>query len=213
MIGATRHRSSMLLFAAPASCWSHRVRLVLAEKGIRANLIEADPHQPPEDLLDLNPYGSVPTLVDRDLVLYDSRVIIEYLDERFPHPSLLPADPVNRARFRLALARVEHDWYSLLPQLEGPVTDQADGAQARKTLTEGLAASNEVFAAKPFFLSDEVSLVDCSLAPLLWRLPHFGVELPPQAGAVLSYIERMFNRSAFVQSLSRQERDMRPKRS
>ncbi len=207
MAGISRHRFSLLLFTAPDDCSSHRVRLVLAEKGIQADLVEADSHRPPEDLLDLNPYGSLPTLVDRDLVLYDSRVVMEYLDERYPHPSLLPPDLVGRARCRLALARVERDWYSLLPQLKG--RDGKDGiATARKTLAEGLVASSEVFAAKPYFLSDELTLVDCTLAPLLWRLPAFGIDLPSQAGAVLSYAERLFRRPAFQQSLSREEREM-----
>lgn len=182
------------------------MRLVIAEKSISVDIIDADGHQPPEDLLDLNPYGSLPTLVDRDLVLYDSRVIMEYLDERFPHPPLLPSDPVNRARFRLILARVEQDWYPLLEALES----ESDAfEQARRTLTEGLAASAEVFAAKPFFLSDEPSLIDCSLGPLLWRLPHFTIELPLQAESVLRYAERLFARQAFQLSLSPQEREMR----
>lgn len=196
----------MQLFASPDSCWSHRVRLAIAEKSIAVDIVEVDPHQPVEDLLNLNPYGSVPTLVDRDLVLYDSRVIMEYLDERFPHPPLLPSDPVNRARFRLALARVEQDWYGLLDSLEGG-SEQA--VPARKMLADGLTASAEVFAAKPFFLSDEPSLVDCSLGPLLWRLPCYAIELPVQAEAVLRYAERLFTRSAFQLSLSRREREMR----
>jgi stringent starvation protein A len=206
MSSSPRRKSSMQLFASPDSCWSHRVRLVIAEKNIAVDVIDVDPHQPPEDLLDLNPYGSVPTLVDRDLVLYDSRVIMEYLDERFPHPPLLPSDPVNRARFRLALARVEQDWYGLLESLESD-RDLAD--PARRTLAEGLAASAEVFAAKPFFLSDEPSLVDCSLGPLLWRLPCYAIELPVQARAVVRYAERLFSRPAFQLSLSRREREMR----
>ncbi len=196
----------MQLFASPNDCWSHRVRLVIAEKHIGVDILDVDPHQPPEDLLALNPYGSVPTLVDRDLVLYDSRVIMEYLDERFPHPSLLPSDPVNRARFRLALARIEQDWYSLLTELDG---SGSAAARARKALAEGLAASTEVFAAKPYFLSEEPSLVDCSLAPLLWRLPHYMIELPIQAIAITRYAERLFARPAFQRSLTRQERALR----
>src|ERR1700760_3425388 len=111
-------RSVMTLFSAPTDPWSHRTRLVLAEKGIAIEVINTDPTNLPEDLLDLNPYHSVPTLVDRDLVLYDSRVIIEYLDERFPHPPLMPVDPVTRAQFRLALYRIERDWYALVQQIE-----------------------------------------------------------------------------------------------
>ncbi len=193
----------MMLFSSPSCCFSHRTRIVLAEKGINVDICDVDSDHPPEDLLDLNPQHSLPTLVDRDLVLYDSRVIMEYLDERFPHPPLLPVDPVNRARFRLALSRIESDWYSLLPQLEG------EGAnEARQALQDSLTASAVVFEAKPFFLSEEFSLVDCSLAPLLWRLSHYGIELPPQAHAVEEYGERLFKRPSFSKSLSAVEQQM-----
>ena len=178
------------------------MRLALAEKGIGVEIISVDEREPPEDLLDLNPFGSVPTLVDRDLVLYDSRVIMEYLDERFPHPPLLPPDPVNRARFRLALTRIENDWYSLLSQLES----DSSNANAKQQLTEGLMASVEAFQARPFFLSDDYSMIDCTLAPLLWRLPSFGIVLSAQAKSILEYANRLFKRPAFRASLSLLER-------
>ena len=174
-------RSVMTLFSAPTDPWSHRARLVLAEKGIAIELVNCDPHKLPEDLLDLNPYHSVPTLVDRDLVLYDSRVIIEYLDERFPHPPLMPIDPVTRAQFRVALYRVERDWYGLAQDIDQD-RESKTAAHSRKVLCEAICASAEVFKAKPFFLSDEFSLVDASIAPILWRLPFYGIELP-RAGA------------------------------
>jgi RNA polymerase-associated protein len=182
--------------------------MVLAEKGLAVDICDVDLDDPPEDLADLNPYNSVPTLVDRELVLYDSRVIMEYLDERFPHPPLLPVDPVNRARFRLALARIEADWYSLLMRLERGGESDA-GCNTRKALRESLAASTAVFRAKPFFLSDEFSLVDCSIAPLLWRLAYYGVELPTAAGVITAYGEKLFDRPSFRQSLSPAERAMR----
>ena len=180
--------------------------MVLAEKGVSADICSVDPDAPPEDLLDLNPYNSVPTLVDRELVLYDSRVIIEYLDERFPHPPLLPVDPVNRARFRLALTRIETDWYGLLEKLDH--TDNTERSNACKTLRDSLTASTALFKAKPFFLSEEFSLVDCSIAPLLWRLPYFGIELPPQAYAIVEYGQKLFDRTSFRESLSPYEREM-----
>ncbi len=201
-------RSVMTLFSAPTDPWSHRTRLVLAEKGIGVDLVDVDPRHMPEDLLDLNPYHSVPTLVDRDLVLYDSRVIIEYLDERFPHPPLMPIDPVTRAQFRVALYRVERDWYGLAHDIETH-PDEQTAAHSRKVLGEAIAASAEVFRAKPFFLSDEFSLVDASIAPILWRLPHFGIELPAQAQPVQKYMNLVFARPAFRASLSAAERRMR----
>jgi stringent starvation protein A len=201
-------RSVMTLFSAPTDPWSHRTRLVLAEKGISIELVNVDLHKLPEDLLDLNPYHSVPTLVDRDLVLYDSRVIIEYLDERFPHPPLMPIDPVTRAQFRVALYRVERDWYALANDIEmGALSKTA--AHSRKVLCEAISASADVFRAKPFFLSDEFSLVDASIAPILWRLPFYGIELPVQAQPIVKYMNSIFTRSTFRSCLSEEEREMR----
>ena len=196
----------MTLYSDPTCPYSHRTRLVVAEKGIGVDVVDAQPGRLPEDLIDLNPYNSLPTLVDRDLVLYDSRVIMEYLDERFPHPPLLPVDPVSRAKTRLVLYRIESDWYSLLPDLGSRSEKRV--AKARKALADGLQASGEVFSAMPFFLSAELSLVDCCLAPLLWRLPLYGVELPARS-PVRDYTKRMFARPAFQESLSEAEREMR----
>jgi RNA polymerase-associated protein len=199
----------MTLFSRPDDAWSHRTRLVLAEKGITVETIDVDAANLPEDLLDLNPYHSAPTLVDRDLVLYDSRVIIEYLDERFPHPPLMPVDPVMRAQFRLALFRIEKDWYELVPQIDQN-GDKRAGQRARKILRDSILASADVFRARTFFLSDEFSLVDATIAPILWRLPGWGIDLPAQAQPVERYGNMLFQRPAFFRSLSEVEREMRP---
>jgi len=199
----------MTLFSRPDDPWSHRTRLVLAEKGISVDVIDVDASQMPEDLLDLNPYHSAPTLVDRDLVLYDSRVIIEYLDERFPHPPLMPVDPVTRAQFRLALFRVEKDWYELVPEIENEA-DRKAGQRARKMLRDSVLASADVFQARTYFLSDEFSLVDATIAPILWRLPYWGIDLPAQAQPIDRYTNLVFSRPAFFLSLSDVEREMRP---
>jgi RNA polymerase-associated protein len=199
-------RSVMTLFSNATCPQSHRVRMVLAEKGITVEIVNVDPDNLPEDLIDLNPYQSVPTLVDRELVLYDPQVVTEYLDERFPHPPLMPVDPVSRARSRLALYRIEKDWYSLIGDLESKTEKVA--AKARKTLRDSLASSAEVFSAKPFFLSDEFSLVDASIAPILWRLKHYKIELPTQAKAVIDYAQRLFARDSFQASLTEAEREM-----
>jgi stringent starvation protein A len=198
----------MTLFSKADDPWSHRTRIVLAEKGIHVETIDVHEGNLPEDLLDLNPYRSVPTLVDRDLVLYDSRVIMEYLDERFPHPPLMPVDPVARAQFRLALYRIERDWYSLAAQIEDP-TDRKLGAKARAVLGESVLASADVFKAKPYFLSDEFSLVDATIAPILWRLPAWDIDLATQAQTINKYANKLFSRPAFRQSLSRVEQEMR----
>jgi len=158
--------------------------------------------------MDLNPYHTVPTLVDRDLVLYDSRVIIEYLDERFPHPPLMPVDPVTRAQFRLALFRIETDWYQLAEQYDAD-GDRKLSSKARKMLKESILASVDLFAAKQYFLSDDFSLVDCSIAPVLWRLPIYGIELGMQAEPIEKYMKRVFDRRSFQASLTELEQEMR----
>ncbi len=201
-------RSVMTLFSKPTCIHSHRTRLVLAEKNINIEISDVDGPDLPEDLLDLNPYHTVPTLVDRDLVLYDSRVIIEYLDERFPHPPLMPVDPVTRAQFRLALFRIEMDWYQLAEQFE------ADGerklaTKSRKMLRDSILASVDLFSAKKYFLSDEFSLVDCSIAPILWRMPVYGIELGSQAEPIEMYMKRVFERRSFQDSLTELEQEMR----
>jgi stringent starvation protein A len=198
----------MTLFSKPTDPWSHRTRLVLAEKSISIDIVDVDDGHLPEDLLDLNPYNSVPTLVDRDLVLYDSRVIIEYLDERFPHPPLMPVDPVTRAQFRLALFRIEKDWYSLAEEIADG-GDRKPVARAVRTLEESILSSVDIFAAKRFFLSDEFSLVDCTIAPILWRLPHFGIHLTSQARPIQIYMDEVFSRPSFQASLTELELEFR----
>lgn len=197
----------MNIYSSPTCPSCHRTRIVLAEKDITCETIDVDVNKLPEDLAELNPYNTVPTLVDRDLVIYDSRIIIEYLDERFPHPPLMPVDPVSRAKTRIALLRVEHDWFPLvndiLTKSEKVVT------KARKELRESLIASAEVFKAKTYFLSEEFSLVDATIAPILWRLPVLGIELPKEAKPVLVYADRIFKRKTFIESLTEAEREMR----
>ncbi|MEO1582770.1 MAG: glutathione S-transferase N-terminal domain-containing protein, partial [Pseudomonadota bacterium] len=180
---------------------------VLAEKSINIDIVNVEGNDLPEDLMDLNPYHTVPTLVDRDLVLYDSRVIIEYLDERFPHPPLMPVDPVTRAQFRLALFRIENDWYKLAEQIE-EAAEKKQATRARKILKEGILASAEVFAAKEFFLGDEFSLVDASVAPLLWRLSSYNIDLGKGGEPIEAYMERMFERPSFRASLTELEQEM-----
>ena len=197
----------MTLFSAPDDPWSHRSRIVIAEKAIDIDIVDVNPGKYPEDLLDLNPYHTTPTLIDRDLVLYDSRVIMEYLDERFPHPPLMPVDPVSRARARLALYQIEHDWYDLARKMDAP--GSKDMAQLRKVLRDNVLGSADLFKLKPFFLSDEFSMVDATIAPILWRLPRYEIDLPPPAQPILKYAGTIFSRPAFRASLSENEREMR----
>ena len=208
MAVVANRRSVMTLFSRPTDIHSHRTRLVLAEKNINIEISTVLGPDLPEDLMDLNPYHSVPTLVDRDLTLYDSRVIIEYLDERFPHPPLMPVDPVTRAQFRLALFRIETDWYSIAQEAETSV-DGRLGTKARKMLRESILQSMELFGARPFFLSDDFSLVDCTIAPLLWRLPVYGIDLGRDAEPIEEYMDRVFARRSFQQSLTELEQEMR----
>jgi RNA polymerase-associated protein len=205
-------RSIMTLFSAPDEPHSHRTRIVLAEKGVEIDVINVVPGRYPEDLLDLNPYHSLPTLVDRDLTLYDSRVIIEYLDERFPHPPLMPVDPILRAQFRLALYRIERDWYGLAQQIDEEMHDRnhdrKQESRHKKELRDAILQSADVFKVKPYFLSDEFSLVDASIAPILWRMRHYGIDMPQQAQALLKYASTVFARPSFRNSLSDAELQM-----
>jgi len=150
----------------------------------------------------------VPTLIDRELVLYDARVIMEYLDERFPHPPLMPVDPVSRSKSRLVLYHIEKDWYVSLSEISSSNAEVASAA--KKSLQESILATVEVFSAKPYFLSDEFSLVDCSIAPILWRLPYFGIKMGATAKPIMKYAERVFDRPSFRSSLSEEEVEMWP---
>ena len=203
---ATNRRSVMTLFSDPTNPYCHRVRIVLAEKSISVDIVDVCARDLSDEIMNFNPYGTVPTLVDRDLRLYESRIIMEYLDERFPHPPLLPVDPVSRATSRLYMYRVERDWYTLMDRiLDGP---EDETATARKELRESLIATSPVFAANPFFMNNEFSLVDCCVAPLLWRLPLLGIDLPARAQALSDYAKRIFTWPSFNASLTEVEREM-----
>ncbi|MFO1258405.1 MAG: glutathione S-transferase N-terminal domain-containing protein [Gammaproteobacteria bacterium] len=202
----TNKRSVMTLYSGSNDPYSHRVRIVLAEKGVTFDLYEIDSEKQQEMLAEINPYSSVPTLVDRDLVLYQSEIIMEYLDERFPHPPLMPVYPVARARSRLMLHRVNRDWYSLMDK----ILSKSDNLDANiQALRDSIITVAPLFKEMPFFLSEEFSVVDCAIAPLLWRLTSMGVELPAEGKPVVAYAQRMFEREAFQVSLTDAERALR----
>ncbi|MGL9735541.1 MAG: stringent starvation protein SspA [Symbiopectobacterium sp.] len=208
MAVAANKRSVMTLFSGQSDIFSHQVRIVLAEKGVSVEIELVDMDNLPQDLIDLNPYGSVPTLVDRELTLYESRIIMEYLDERFPHPPLMPVYPVARGTSRLMMHRIESDWYFLLKKIMQGNAKEVDAA--RKQLREELLAVAPVFNEAPYFMSEEFSLVDCYLAPLLWCLPLLGVELTGSGAKELKgYMTRVFERDAFLASLTEAEREIR----
>lgn len=191
----------MTLFSAPTGLQSHRTRIVAAEKGIEIDVINVVPGKYPQDLLEVNPYNTLPTLLDRDLVLYDARIIIDYLDERFPHPPLMPVDPTTRAQFRIAMYRIEREWYEMGDAIEA-ATDAKQRAQLAAQLGERIAESAELFKLKPFFLSDEFSVVDATILPVLWRLKRYGIELPAAAQPITRYAAHMQARPSFRTSLS-----------
>ena len=198
----------MMLFSGPTCPDSHRVRFVLGEKEVAFNLVTvSNLRRPPEDLIAVHPRGDVPTLADRNLVLYEPRIICEYLDERFPHPPLMPVEPMPRAHLRLALHHVEEQWYPLLRRVL--TSRPSTVTRARKELRDNILAHVEMFSMKKFFISDEFSLVDCAVGPLLWRLPSVGITLPPKATRLISgYRERLFSRPGFIRSLTKEELDM-----
>lgn len=197
----------MALYSSETSLGCHRVRFVLAEKGINVDIVNVSVDESAAaDLAELNPYNQAPTLVDRDLVLYDAGVINDYLDERYPHPPLMPVDPVSRAKLRLVHYRVQRDWYSLAKAIESSSGRAAE--QAGKQLKESIIAANELFKMAEYVLSDELSLVDCTLGPLLWRLPHYGITLGKPGSSVEAYAHRIFSKPSFKASLTQAERDM-----
>ena len=201
---ATR-KHVMTLYSGMTDPYSHRTRIVLYEKDVECQVVLVDLRKKPRELSDLNPYDSVPTMVDRDLVLYDSLIINEYLDERLPHPPLMPVDPVSRGKARLMLMRFDRDWYSQTVDIEGG--DKKAAQRARNVIRDGLTVISPVFKDQPYILGEEFSLVDCSLAPLLWRLPLYGIELPRQARPILDYAERLFGRKSFKLSLTEAEQE------
>ena len=206
MAVAANKRSIMTLFSDTIDIYSHQVRIVLAEKGVGVEISYTDPSKLPEDLLELNPYGTVPTLVDRELVLYKSHIIMEFLDELFPPPPLMPVYPVSRGQSRLMMHRIEQDWYSLAAQI---FRGEGDVETARNELREALLSLAPVFSEMPYFMSEEFSLVDCYLAPLLWRLPALGIELTGNGSKdIHAYMNRIFARSSFKASLTDQEREI-----
>lgn len=209
-MGVVARRSAMTFFSDPACQFSHRVRIVLAEKGITVDIEDVDPDAIPAEVLEFNPYGTLPTLVDRDLTLYETRVMMEYLDERFPHPPLLPVYPVARALSRQYMYRMEKDWCADAQTiLNDPSSKEAD--KARKNLRESLVSIAPIFTDMPFFMNEEFTLVDCCLAPLLWRLELLDVKLPNarQTKPLLGYMQKLFERPSFRQSLTQREKEMR----
>ncbi|KJZ14514.1 MAG: glutathione S-transferase N-terminal domain-containing protein [Marinomonas sp.] len=208
-MGVVAKRSSMTFFSDGEDHYSHRVRIVLAEKAVTVDIIDVDPFNKPSELADVNPYNELPALVDRDLVLYEPNVMMEYLDERFPHPPLLPVYPVARAESRLYMYRIQRDWAALADFILTS-KDQAAIEKAQKELRESLINVAPIFQEKPYFMSDEFTIVDCCLAPILWRLPILGVEITKeQAQPLFEYMDLIFDRESFKESLSEAEQEMR----
>ena len=198
---------TMTLYSDPNNAQSHRVRIVLGEKDLVFKIEEVLSGHNNEDLIALNPNNTTPTFVDRNLVLYESRVIMEYLDERFPHPPLMPVDPVIRAKTRMVLHYIEKDLYGLLDDVKS--SGEKKSSAAKQKLKENLLLSLDFIQGKKYFLSDDFSIIDCSMAPILWRLPEFGIELPKSAKPIIKYSERLFERSSFLENLSEQEEEIR----
>lgn len=197
----------MTLYSGTTCPFSQRCRNVLYEKGMDFQIVDVDLHNKPEDLAVMNPYNQVPVLVERDLILYESNIINEYIDDRFPHPQLMPADPVMRARARLFLFRFEYEMFSHVETLEKGNQRNAD--KARATIRDNLVQFAPVFAKQKYMLGDEFSMLDVAIVPLLWRLDHYNIQLPKQAAPLMKYAERLFSRPAFIDSLTASEKVMR----
>lgn len=199
-------RSGLLLYVDAADIAGHAVRLVLAEKALKPDIQYVTAATRPEDLNDLNPYHQILTLIDRELVLYDCAIMLEYLDERYPHPPLMPTDPISRANNRQLRMRVSRELLTVADKLVGGT--KAEAANAARIIKDNLLAIAPIFSQRKYFLSEDYSLVDCCLAPLMWRLQHYGITLGPQAKALQRYAESVFSREAFRLSLSPFERSL-----
>ena len=204
-------RTSMALFSDPSDHYCQRVRIVLEEKGISSEIIDTDKNNINADILEVSPYSTLPVLVDRDVCLYDSVTLMEYLDERFPHPPLLPVYPVARANIRLYMKRIANDWCDIFDRLVDEKLKEAEEKKLKKQLKALILAANPIFKEKPFFMNEEFSLVDCCIAPILWRLPQVGIEIPNDAKnkPVNEYMKKVFTRDAFIKSLTELEREIR----
>ena len=204
-------RTSMALFSDPLDHYSHRVRIVMEEKGVSAELINSDVNNLSKEIIELSPYATLPVLVDRDVCLYDSIILMEYLDERFPHPPLLPVYPVARAHMRLFIQRVEEDWCTLFNKLLEDNLKDSEKKKIRQDFRSHLIGTISILKEKPYFMSDDFSLVDCCIAPILWRLPLVGIEIKEEAKTrpLHEYMKLILTRPAFLDSLSDEERDIR----
>lgn len=197
----------MTLYSGTTCPYSHRCRIVLFEKGMDFQVIDVDLGNKPEDLAVINPYNRVPVLVERDLVLYEANIINEYIDERFPHPQLMPADPVMRARARLFLHNFEDQLFRHITDIESGSTKVAD--KARSQVRDNLVQIAPMFVKQPYMLGEEFSMLDVAIAPLLWRLGHYNIELPKQSAPLLKYAERIFSRPAYIEAMTPSEKAMR----
>jgi RNA polymerase-associated protein len=197
----------MTLYSGTTCPFSQRCRIVLYEKGMDFQIVDVDLYNKPEDLAVMNPYNRTPVLVERDLILYESNIINEYIDDRFPHPQLMPADPVMRARARLFLFRFEQELFSHIEPLEKGPQKAAD--RSRVVVRDSLTQIAPVFVKQKYMLGDEYSMLDVAIAPLLWRLDYYGIQLPKQAAPLMKYAERIFSRPAFIEALTPSEKVMR----
>ncbi len=205
------NRTSMALFSDPLDHYCHRVRIVMAEKGVSGEIIDTEQDRITKEILEVAPFAELPVLVDRDVCIYNSLVLMEYLDERFPHPPLLPVYPVSRAQIRLFIKRIEDDWSSLFNSLIDNSLKEPQAKKARQQLKSHIIGLSTILKEKPFFMSDEFSLVDCCIAPILWRLPSIGIELEKNAKTkpIYEYMKKVFTKRCFIESLSEQEKELR----
>ena len=201
----------MILYSDRDDHYSQRVRIVLAEKDITAEINEAKLEETSDEILSMSPYHKLPILVDRELAIHDPSVMMEYLDERFPHPPLLPVYPVARASSRTLMLRIDREWCPLVDTLILADQSEKQLMKVREELLHEISSIAPTFKENKYFMSDDFTLVDCCFAPILWRLPSLGIKLPlnRHLKPLIDYQNKVFERPGFLDSLSSIERDLK----
>lgn len=187
--------------------YSHVVKIVLAEKCLdfEEQLIQDNI----KTLKKLNPYCYTPTFIDRDLVLYKAEIITEYIDERFPHPPLMPVNPILKGKTRLLIYRINKDWFKTLNYILNLKYDLSDNLETyKKNLLSQIEGAKLLFKEMPYFLSENFSLIDCWISTLLWYLQEIDKDFIEKEKLIYDYSRKIFARNSFQKVLNKKPKQI-----